>query len=171
MVIPSRYAKSFTLDLGARPAEDPRMSGLNQVHLIGHLGADPELRMTQNGHAMLKFRLATTEVYYDKDQKKQERTEWHRVTMWGKRAEGLSRILCKGTCAFVRGHLHTSSYEKDGQKHYSTEVIGEDLILCGGKMKTSSTSVDVAFPPKIHETNGGFMKPPLAQAVQDDIPF
>src|SRR5262245_27440828 len=73
-----------------------RMSeGLNMVTLFGNLGADPELTHTQGG-PLLKRRLATTEVYYDKEKKKQERTEWHRVKVWGRRAEGLSKILTKG---------------------------------------------------------------------------
>ena len=147
--------------------------GLNTVHLIGNLGADPELRMTQNGHAVLKLRLATTEVYWDKEQKKQERTEWHRVTMWGKRAESLAKYLCKGSRLFVDGRIHTSSYEKEGQKHFSTEIVANNILFCGGRQPaTAPMQTDVAFSSP-SSTNGGFVRPPLTEVKPEeiDIPF
>lgn len=107
--------------------------GLNRVMLLGNLGADPELRATQGGQAMLKLRLATTESYVDRDNVRQERTEWHRVTVWGKRGEGLAKILHKGDRLFVEGRIQTSSYDKDGEKRYSTEVIANNVLLCGGR--------------------------------------
>jgi single-strand DNA-binding protein len=106
--------------------------GLNRVLLLGNLGADPELRVTQGGQAVLKLRLATTETYMDKNNTRQERTEWHQVTMWGKRAEALSRFLKKGERIFVEGSLRTSSYEKNGEKRYSTEIQASNVILAGG---------------------------------------
>ncbi|HSO31708.1 MAG TPA: single-stranded DNA-binding protein, partial [Labilithrix sp.] len=96
--------------------------GLNKVMLLGNLGADPELKMTQSGQAVLKLRLATTETYLDKNQTRQERTEWHSVTLWGKRGEALAKFLTKGERIFVEGSLRTSSYEKNGEKRYSTEI-------------------------------------------------
>jgi single-strand DNA-binding protein len=107
--------------------------GLNRVMLLGNLGADPELRTTQTGTAVLKLRLATTERYLDNNKAWQERTEWHRVVIWGKRGEALHRILAKGSTIFVEGSLRTSSYEKEGQKHYSTEVVANNVILAGGR--------------------------------------
>lgn len=106
--------------------------GLNRVMLLGNLGADPELKMTPGGQAVLKLRLATTETYLDRNQVRQERTEWHRVTLWGKRGEALSRFLAKGDRIFVEGRLQTSSYEKNGEKRYSTEVVATNIILSGG---------------------------------------
>lgn len=106
--------------------------GLNKVMLLGNLGADPELRMTAGGQAILKLRLATTETYMDKSNTRQERTEWHQVTLWGKRGEALSKFLTKGERIFVEGSLRTSSYEKDGEKRYRTEVIATNVILNGG---------------------------------------
>jgi single-strand DNA-binding protein len=113
--------------------------GLNKVMLLGNLGADPELKMTQGGQAILKLRLATTETYLDKNNTRQERTEWHSVTMWGKRGEALSRFLQKGERIFVEGRISTSSYEKDGEKRYRTEIIANNIIL-GGRGKGGEMS-------------------------------
>lgn len=105
--------------------------GLNKVMLLGNLGADPELKVTAGGQAVLKLRLATTESYLDRNNARQERTEWHSVTLWGKRGEALSKFLQKGERIFVEGSLRTSSYEKDGEKRYRTEVIANNIILAG----------------------------------------
>lgn len=107
--------------------------GLNRVTLLGNLGADPELKMTSGGQAILKMRLATTETYLDRNKTRQERTEWHSCTVFGKRAEGLSRILSKGARVYVEGGIRTSSYEKDGEKRYRTEVAVSNVLLCGSK--------------------------------------
>src|ERR1700734_3608894 len=105
--------------------------GLNRVMLIGNLGADPELRVTPGGQAVLKLRLATNESYMDRNNVRQERTEWHRVTVWGRRAEALGKFLQKGDSLFIEGRLSTSSYEKNGEKRYSTEVIANNIVLPG----------------------------------------
>lgn len=105
--------------------------GLNRVMLLGNLGADPELRVTPGGQAVLKLRLATNETYLDRNNVRQERTEWHRVTVWGRRAEALGKILAKGDLLFVEGRLQTSSYEKNGEKRYSTEVVANNIVLPG----------------------------------------
>src|ERR1700733_6826631 len=107
--------------------------GLNRVLLLGNLGADPELRVTPGGQAVLKLRLATNETYLDKNQVRQERTEWHRITVWGRRAEALGKILTKGDSLFVEGRLQTSSYEKNGEKRYSTDSVANNIILSGGR--------------------------------------
>lgn len=105
--------------------------GLNRVMLLGNLGADPDLRFTQSGQAVLNMRLATAESYLDRDKNRQQRTEWHNVVVWGKRAEGLAKILGKGSSIFVEGGLRTSSYEKDGEKRYKTEIVASNVILGG----------------------------------------
>lgn len=105
--------------------------GLNRVMLFGNLGADPEYRTTQSGTGVLKLRVATTERYKDTSGEWKDRTEWHRVTVWGKRGEALSRILAKGSTIFVEGSLRTSSYEKDGEKRYTTEINATSVLLGG----------------------------------------
>jgi single-strand DNA-binding protein len=107
--------------------------GLNRVMLLGNLGADPELRMTSGGQAVLKLRLATSETYLDRNKVRQERTEWHSVVVWGRRGEALAKILAKGSRIFVEGGLRTSSYDdKEGHKRYKTEVVANNIILSGG---------------------------------------
>jgi single-strand DNA-binding protein len=108
--------------------------GLNRVMLLGNLGADPELRYTQSGQAVLNMRLATTESYLDRNKVRQERTDWHNVVLWGKRGEALAKFLTKGSTVFIEGGLRTSSYDdKEGNKRYKTEVHATNLILAGSR--------------------------------------
>ncbi len=108
--------------------------GLNRVMLLGNLGADPELRYTQAGKAVLNMRLATTESYLDANKVRQERTDWHNVVLWGKRGEALAKFLTKGSTIFVEGGLRTSSYDdKEGVKRYKTEVHATNIILAGSR--------------------------------------
>lgn len=111
--------------------------GLNKVMLLGNLGADPELKVTSGGQAVLKLRLATSETFLDKQNVRQERVEWHSLTIWGKRAEALAKILAKGAKIFAEGQVRTSSYEKDGEKRYRTEIVAHNIILCGGGARKS----------------------------------
>ena len=114
--------------------------GLNRVMLLGNLGADPELRFTQGGQAVLNLRIATTETYLDKDKVRKERTDWHNVVVWGKRGEALAKILGKGSSIFVEGSLRTSSYDdRDGNKRYKTEVVASNVLLTGGRGRGGAT--------------------------------
>ncbi len=107
--------------------------GLNRAMLLGNLGQDPELRYTQGGRAVLNMRLATTESYLDRDGNRKERTDWHNVVVWGKRAEALGKFLHKGSSIFVEGSIRTSSFEgRDGQKRWKTEVNARNILLTGG---------------------------------------
>lgn len=114
--------------------------GLNRVMLLGSLGADPELRSTNSGESVLRLRLATNERYQDRNKEWKERTEWHSITVWGKRAEALHRILSKGSSLFIEGSLRTSSYDdKEGVKRYKTEITAKEVILCGSKGERSES--------------------------------
>lgn len=105
--------------------------GLNRATLLGNLGADPEVRSTQSGTTVMSLSLATTTRVKNRDGEWQDVTDWHRVVVWGRRAEGLSRFLRKGSRVYVEGALKTSSYEKDGVKRYKTEVSAEQILLLG----------------------------------------
>jgi single-strand DNA-binding protein len=109
--------------------------GLNRVILIGNLGQDPELRFTQSNQGVLSLRMATTESYFDSNTKeRKEKTEWHSVVVWGKRGEGLNKILSKGSRICVEGRLQTRSWEdKQGNKRYTTEVVANNVLLLGGR--------------------------------------
>ncbi|NLY95363.1 MAG: single-stranded DNA-binding protein [Myxococcales bacterium] len=107
--------------------------GLNKVILIGNLGADPELRYTQGNQPVLSMRLATTESFVNRAGERQERTDWHNVTLWGKRAEALSKFLTKGRTICVEGRIQYRSYEdRDGNKRTATDIVASNVILMGG---------------------------------------
>jgi single-strand DNA-binding protein len=108
------------------------MGSVNKVILVGNLGRDAELRYTPGGAAVATLNMATTEVWNDKGGQRQEKTEWHRVVLWGKTAESLQEYLTKGKQIYVEGRLQTRQWEKDGQKHYTTEIRGDRVVLLGG---------------------------------------
>ena len=118
--------------------------GMNKVMLLGHVGNEPELRQTSGGHQVLSFSLATNESYLDREGKRQERTDWHRAVVWGKRAEALSRLLRKGSCVLVEGGLRTRSYDKEGQKHYITEVNVRELCFTSSRAPADRVPADRA---------------------------
>jgi single-strand DNA-binding protein len=133
--------------------------GLNRVMLFGNLGSDPELRVTPSGQSILKMRLATTESYLDRNNTRQERTEWHSIALWGKRGEALAKFLKKGDRIFIEGSIRTSSYEKNGEKRYRTEVVASNVILSGKRgdrqeQPAETSTSDNDAPP-----------------VDEDIPF
>ncbi|APR86817.1 Single-stranded DNA-binding protein [Minicystis rosea] len=119
---------------------------MNKVILLGNLGADPELRYTGSGVPVLSFRLATTETWTDKNREHQVRTEWHTVVVWGNRAEGLSKHLAKGSSVLVEGGLRTTSYEKDGQKRYKTEVHARDLYFTSRRATPMGSDANSGLP-------------------------
>jgi len=104
------------------------------VILVGNLGADPDMRYTPSGQGVCELRLATSESWNDKNGQRQERTEWHRIVVWGKRAEVCSKYLSKGRQVYVEGRIQTRTYDdKDGNKRYITEIIASDVqFLAGG---------------------------------------
>lgn len=153
--------------------------GLNRVMLLGNLGADPELRMTSSGQAVLKLRVATSESYLDRNKVRQERTEWHSVTVWGKRAEALAKILSKGSRIFVEGGLRTSSYDdRDGNKRYRTDVVASNILLAGGARGGGGRQSDDYGAPRDYDApqpaqpqGGGYDDSDYGGGGDDDIPF
>jgi single-strand DNA-binding protein len=109
------------------------MGSVNKVILVGNLGRDAELRYTPGGAAVATINMATTEVWNDKSGQRQEKTEWHRVILWGKTAESLTEYLTKGKQIYVEGKLQTRQWDdKDGNKRYTTEIKGDRVVLLGG---------------------------------------
>ena len=103
--------------------------GLNRVMLLGNLGQDPELKVTQGGQAVLKLRLATTETYLDRNNTRQERTEWHRVALFGRLGEIAAEYLKKGSQVYIEGSLRTRKWQdKQGNERFSTEIVATRRI-------------------------------------------
>jgi len=108
------------------------MAGVNKAILVGNLGRDPEMRHTPNGQAVVNFTLATSESWTDKSGERQERTEWHRIVVWGKTAEMCNQYLSKGRTVYVEGRIQTREWEdKDGNKRYTTEINASTVNFIG----------------------------------------
>jgi single-strand DNA-binding protein len=108
------------------------MASVNKVILIGNLGGDPEKRVTAGGQVVTNFNIATTERWNDKSGQKQERTEWHRIVVWGQQAENCAQYLSKGRPVYVEGSLRTRQWDdKDGNKRYTTEVVAQRVQFLG----------------------------------------
>lgn len=108
--------------------------GLNKAMLIGNLGADPELRFTQNNRPVLKFRIATTESYVDQNKARQEVTHWHNIVVWGPRGEALSKFLHKGSKVYIEGRIETRSYDdQQGVKRVATDIVANQILLLDGR--------------------------------------
>lgn len=143
------------------------MSGVNKVILVGRLGADPELKTIPNGQSVAKLSLATSESWTGKDGQKQERTEWHRIVVWGRQAENCAKHLAKGRQVYIEGRLQTRSWEdQQGQKKYTTEVVASTVQFLGNGAEKSTTTTSSAdegqfndFGPEPSFDNG------------DEIPF
>ena len=149
------------------------MGSVNKVILVGNLGRDAELRYTPGGAAVATINMATTEVWNDKAGQRQEKTEWHRVVLWGKPAESLAEYLTKGKQIYVEGRLQTRQWDdKDGNKRYTTEIRGDKIVLLGGgggrggQMSRGAATGDEAGGGHAPSPDGG--SEPL---TDDDIPF
>ena len=113
---------------------------VNKVILVGNLGQDPEMRYTASGTAVCNLSLATKEVYQDRNGERQERTEWHRVVVWGKVGENCSKYLKKGRQVYLEGRLQTRSWEdKNGQKRYTTEINANNVQFLGSRPEGSQS--------------------------------
>lgn len=133
------------------------MPGLNKVQLIGRLGRDPELRYLQSGVAVCKLALATSKKYTNKQHEQVEGTEWHRVTVWGKQAENVNNWTCKGSQLYIEGELKTTSYDKEGQKHYTTEIVARAIQFLSTKAETEANRAK--SPPKTPQEPGARKSP------------
>ena len=140
--------------------------GLNRVILIGNLGTDPELKYTQNGQAVLRLRLATSESYVNRAGERQQRTDWHTVIVWGKRGEALNNILSKGRSICAEGRIQYRQWEdKEGNKRNTTEIVATNIVLLGGR-RDSGAPGDFGGGG-----GGGSGAPPADDFGDDDIPF
>ena len=108
-------------------------NGINRVILIANIGQDPETRYLPSGEAVVNFSAATSESWNAKDGTKQERTEWHKVVAFGKLAEIISELCHKGSKVYLSGSLRTRKWEKDGQTHYTTEIVAKEMQLLDRK--------------------------------------
>src|SRR6266581_3144558 len=125
------------------------MASLNKVILIGNLGRDPEVRYTQNGSAVANFTLATNEVWTDKGGERQERTEWHRIVVWGKQAEIVREHLAKGKQVYVEGTLQTRQWDdREGNKRTTTEVKAARVLMLGRPEGGGDSRVAAGAPPQ-----------------------
>jgi len=139
--------------------------GVNKVILIGNLGRDPEVRYMPNGQAVANVTIATSEAWKDKNTgEQQERTEWHRVVFFRRLAEIAGEYLKKGSKVYIEGRLQTDKYEKDGQTHYTTKIVADQMQMLdskGGGNNFSSAAPDMGSEPQMA----------AAGDFDDDIPF
>src|SRR5258705_11784372 len=150
------------------------MGSVNKVILVGNLGRDAELRYTPGGAAVATLNLATTEVWNDKGGQRQEKTEWHRIVLWGKQAESLQEYLTKGKQIYVEGRLQTRQWDdKDGKKKYTPEIKAARITLRGGGGGGAGRSggTDRAERSGPSAPQGGGDEPPMEPITDDDIPF
>ena len=109
------------------------MGSVNKVILLGNLGANPELKFLPSGQPVAEMRIATTEVFRDRNEQQQEKTEWHRIVVYGKQAENCAKYLAKGRQVYLEGRIQTRSWDdKEGKKQYMTEVVANQVVFLGG---------------------------------------
>lgn len=157
------------------------MASVNKVILLGNLGAKPEVKYLPSGQAVCEMRLATNEQWTDKNDQKQERTEWHRIVVWGKMGENCGQYLDKGRQVYVEGRIQTRSWDdkESGEKRYMTEIVAHTVQFLGGKPQGERSGGNNGGGSSGGERSGGagddsgdgggggFGSPPS----DDDIPF
>jgi single-strand DNA-binding protein len=152
------------------------MASVNKVILVGNLGKDPELRYTQSGVPFCSFSLATTDNWTDQSGQRQEKTEWHRITVWKKQAENCAKYLRKGSSAYVEGRLQTRSWDdQSGQKRYSTEIVADNVKFLGSagasRGEASYDNASSGFnPPPVEPPSDSVFGSHNSSSL-DDIPF
>ncbi len=147
------------------------MAGINKVIIVGRLGNDPEMKQIGSGQTVTRLSVATSEQWSDKEGKKQEKTEWHRITAWGKLAEICGKHLSKGRQVYVEGRLQTNSWEDpQGQKRYSTEIVAQTVQFLGApsdREQSSSQGSSNHHPADNFQDFG----PEPAFDSKEDLPF
>ena len=144
------------------------MASVNKVIVVGNLGRDPELRYIQSGQAVANFSVATNEKWKDKDGNNQERTEWHRVVVWGKSAENCAQYLQKGRSVYIEGKLQTREWEdREGHKRSTTEIVAQTVQFLGGRGGSAGgdPSMDRSAPGNDADSSDG------ASPAPGDPPF
>jgi len=147
---------------------------LNKAILIGNLGADPETRYMQGGTGVCNIRIATTERFKDRNGERQERTEWHRVVLWGKLGEIANQYLHKGSQVYIEGRIETRKWQdKDGNDRYSTDIRAREMKMLGGKSEGAPRTSMPAEKPAAAPADDPFADAPAFKdvPVDDDIPF
>ena len=149
------------------------MGSVNKVILVGNLGRDAELRYTPGGAAVATINMATTEVWNDKGGQRQEKTEWHRVILWGKTAESLNEYLTKGKQIYVEGRIQTREWtDKDGKQARTTEIKADRVVLLGGGGGGQGGGGGRASRDRYESGDaGGADMVPVDSPNDDDIPF
>ena len=151
------------------------MASVNKVILVGNLGKDPEVRYMPNGDAVANFSIATTDTWKDKNGMRQERTEWHNISMYRRLAEIAGEYLKKGSSVYVEGRLQTRKWQdKNGQDRYTTEIICDQMQMLGGKSGGGGEGRrddydDSPPPPPVHRAPQQAASRP--EDMDDDIPF
>lgn len=172
------------------------MPGINKVIIVGNLGRDPEIRYMSDGTAVTNFSVATSDTWKDKQTgEKREKTEWHRIVAWRQLGELCGKYLSKGRQVYVEGKLQTRSWEKDGQTHYSTEIVASEVQFLGNRGDSGgqggyggpAANNNYAQGGGGHANSGGggyanssggnyaqdqgYPEPPMPDRQEDDIPF
>ncbi|MFP8879905.1 MAG: single-stranded DNA-binding protein [Myxococcota bacterium] len=144
------------------------MASVNKVILVGNLGRDPELRYTQSGQAVATFSLATTDRWRNKEGANQERTEWHRIVVWGKSGENCAQYLKKGRSVYVEGRLQTNDWEdKEGNKRTTTEIVAQSVQFLGSRGGSGGSGDGEPSGGMAGDSSGTPTDPPGG----DDVPF
>ena len=146
---------------------------LNKVILIGNLGRDPEVRYMPNGEAVCNFSIATSETWNDRQTgQRQERTEWHNITLYRRLAEVAGQYLKKGSQVYIEGRIQSRKYTgKDGIERTAYEIIGSEMKMLGGKTEGSSESASTAEPPAPPRRQDSAAPAQPVDDIDDDIPF
>ncbi len=156
------------------------MAGVNKVILVGNLGRDPEVRALESGAKVASFSIATTESYRDRNTNERvDKTEWHNIVLWRGLAEIAEKYLRKGSQVYIEGKLQTRSYEdKDGNTRYTTEVVGQNMTMLGGRNESGnsgdsySAPVQQSQPAAATSSTPATPRPDLDVSEEtDDLPF